>query len=343
MLRTRAADRPRPGAAADAPPVSVLLCTYNGADHLSEQIRSYFAQSHWNWSLLVSDDGSTDGTLDMLADLKRTTARAVDVVQGPRRGATPNFLSLICRPEVRDGYVALSDQDDIWLSHKLERAIAALEAVPPDVPAVYGSRTRVVDRGLRPIRLSPRFRRAPSFRNALVQNIAGGNTLVLNAAARRLVAAAGPDQDVVSHDWWIYLLVTGHGGRFIYDPEPGLLYRQHGANLVGHNRSLRGLVKRLGSLHRGRYWGLIGDNLRALERSGRLLSPENRRLVAEFRALMDGPPLGKPLAFRRLGLHRQAPLETGLLHLGLLTGRSIGPRPAAAAPEPVDGRRRFTG
>ncbi|HUF57520.1 MAG TPA: glycosyltransferase family 2 protein [Thermohalobaculum sp.] len=325
--------------------MSVLLCTYNGSEHLSEQIKSYFAQSHWNWSLHVSDDGSTDGTLEILAELRRTTARVVDieVVAGPGRGATPNFLSLICRNDVHDGYVALSDQDDIWLSHKLERAVAALEAVPEDVPAVYGSRTRVVDRGLRPIRLSPLFRRQPSFRNALVQNIAGGNTLVLNAAARRLVVAAGPDQDVVSHDWWIYLLVTGHGGRFIYDPEPGLLYRQHGRNLVGHNRSLRGLVKRFRSLHRGRYWRLIGDNLRALERSGRLLSPENRRLVAEFRALMEGPALAKPLAFHRLGLHRQAPVETGLLHLGLLTGRSGHPgAPGVPEPEPLDGRRRLT-
>jgi hypothetical protein len=51
----------------------------------------------------------------------------------------------------------------------------------------------------------------PSFRNALVQSIAGGNTMVFNVALKRLIENAGP-LDVPSHDWWVYILVTGSGG-----------------------------------------------------------------------------------------------------------------------------------
>ena len=86
--------------------------------------------------------------------------------------------------------------------------------------------------------MSPLFRRPPSFRNALVQSLAGGNTMVLNRPARDLVALASRRARFVSHDWWAYLLVTGAGGAVHYSAKPLVRYRQHAHNLVGANTSL---------------------------------------------------------------------------------------------------------
>ena len=94
-----------------------------------------------------------------------------------------------------DSWIAFADQDDQWLAGKLSRAIAALAAKDPEVPALYCSRTWITDENLRGRRLSPSRPKPPGFANALVQNIAGGNTIVLNGAASKLIAAAAGDPD----------------------------------------------------------------------------------------------------------------------------------------------------
>ena len=87
-----------------------------------------------------------------------------------------------------------------------------LQTVPRGTPALYGARTLLIDPEGAYLGRSPLFCRPPTFRNALVQNIAGGNTMVFNEAARRLLMAAGSAVQVPSHDWWLYLLTTAGGG-----------------------------------------------------------------------------------------------------------------------------------
>lgn len=314
------------------PPVSILLGTLNGARYLPAQLQSYLDQSHANWTLHVSDDGSADETLDILEHFRMRTSRDVWISTGLKQGFAANFLSLICDRRTGEGFVAFSDQDDVWLPRKLERALHALQSVPAAVPAVYGGRTQIVDSTLAPIRLSRLFRRPPSFRNAILQNISGGNTMVLNPAAVRLVRQAGADLDPVSHDWWIYQLITGHGGSFIYDPEPHVLYRQHGGNLVGENQSLFALRDRLQSLRNGRYWSWLDRNLDALQRNQDLLAPGNRRLVAELTRLVRASFAQRCTTFFRLGIHRQRACETWLLSLALLA-RGGEQLPAGLGPD----------
>lgn len=81
--------------------------------------------------------------------------------------------------------------NDIWETDKLQRAVARLSAVPHGTPAVYCSRTRVVDANDQPICMSPLFAKTPRFANALMQNIGGGNTMVFNEAVRQLLIKAG--------------------------------------------------------------------------------------------------------------------------------------------------------
>ena len=219
------------------PKVAILLCTYHGQHYLADQLDSFAAQSYPNWEVLASDDGSQDNTHAILEAYRGQWGHdRLAIHFGLARGFAANFLSLTCKSSIKADYYAYSDQDDIWEADKLQRAMSWLLTIPEDVPALYCSRTRLVDAHNRDIGYSPLFTKPPSFANALMQNVGGGNTMVFNNAARALLCEAGADADVVTHDWWAYLLVSGCGKVF-YDACPSLRYRQHGGNLVGMNSS----------------------------------------------------------------------------------------------------------
>ena len=211
--------------------VAILMCTYNGAFYLQDQLDSIKTQKYRNWYLYVSDDDSKDSMQDILHAFEAKTGQ-LRISQGPRSGFCQNFLSLICDSSIKADYYALSDQDDIWSEDKLLRAVKALSDISCETPALYCSRTRLIDENNNEIGLSPLFKRAPDFRNALVQNIGSGNTMVFNHAARKLILEASSGINPVVHDWFLYMVVSGCGGVMIYDPVPSLRYRQHTANLI---------------------------------------------------------------------------------------------------------------
>ena len=100
-------------------------------------------------------------------------------------------MSLNCRADIDTEFFAYADQDDIWEADKLERAMKWLQTVPRHIPALYGSRTQLVDERNQYIGYSPLFGRSPSFENALVHNVAGGNPMVFHRAAPRHRRRAG--------------------------------------------------------------------------------------------------------------------------------------------------------
>lgn len=287
--------------------VAILLAHYNGAAMLGEQLQSLSAQTHRDWSLILSDDGSSDAWMDIATDFtKSEPGRRIWLTNGPRRGFAQNFASLIALAGPSVPYAAFCDQDDVWCPAKLETAIAALKTVSPGQPALYCGRTMVVDQNLQPLHMSPYFARPPDFRNALVQNIGGGNTMVLNRAALDLLQDTIHHTDgIVSHDWWTYQLVSGAGGEVIYDPEPHVLYRQHAGNLVGANGGWRARVARLLRLLKGEFRAWNTANTAALEKSKHWLTPEARDTLAQFSKARQGR-LGVRLAsLSRSGAYRQ--------------------------------------
>lgn len=303
--------------------VVILLALYNGAARLREQLDSLADQTHRAWSLVVSDDGSED---DGPAVLRRFAEdhpdRAVTLIPGPRMGFAQNFLHLLRAADPEAEFVSFCDQDDVWMADKTARAVAALKAVESGVPALYCGRTLHCDEGLRPLRPSPLFTRPPSFRNALVQNIGGGNTVVLNRAAFRMLAAASTRVEaIVSHDWWMYQLVSGSGGTVIYDREPGLLYRQHDGNAVGANGTARTAAQRFLRVMQGRFRDWNDQNIAALSANEDLLTPENREILATFRKERGSPMPRRLRMMRSLGLHRQTRRDNLALWFAVLTGR----------------------
>lgn len=220
--------------------ITIVMCTYNGKRFLQEQLDSIAQQTFQNWKLLVSDDGSSDQTLELIQQFSdRYPAGKVLVFQGPKSGFAKNFLSALSRPQLDTPYIAFADQDDVWLSDKLERAFNTLESLDQQEPLLYASRTCFVDEHNDVLGKSTLFSKAPSFYNALVQSIGGGNTMLFNQAALRLVLRYTNGAAIISHDWWLYILVSAFSGVTVYDPRPTVLYRQHGNNLMGMNTGLR--------------------------------------------------------------------------------------------------------
>jgi glycosyltransferase involved in cell wall biosynthesis len=284
--------------------VTVLLATWNGARHLVAQLDSIAAQTDWDRiDLVASDDGSSDGTLALLAEAATKWRRGrFEVVTGPERGFAENFRSLLCR-EVATRLVAFSDQDDLWLPGKLSVAAAALGQ--DDAPALYCGRTLLVDAENRELGLSPLFRQPTGFANALVQSIAGANTMVLNRAGFELVGEAAARSGFVSHDWFCYQLIAGAGGRVVYDPVPQVRYRQHGDNLVGANTGWPARLDRLRRAWGGRFVEWNDRNIETLRAAEDLLVPEARRRLREFESARHGKLLARLQHLRQAGVYRQ--------------------------------------
>ncbi|WP_046802978.1 glycosyltransferase family 2 protein [Achromobacter sp. LC458] len=295
--------------------VAILLCTYNGGTYLAEQLASFREQSHTAWKVWVSDDGSTDNTHDVLAAHREAWgADRLAVFPGPRKGFAANFMSLVCREEISADYYAMSDQDDIWHADKVERAVRWLNTVPADVPALYCTRTELVDDNGEKLGYSPLFKRPPSFANAMVQNVAGGNTMVFNDAARDLLKAAGANVQVVAHDWWVYIVVSACGGKVFYDPTPSLLYRQHAENLIGANAGVGARLVRIGKLFQGHLKAWIDQHVIAIQPLLARLPPDNRSLFNRFTTARQRSLIPRVFGILRSGIYRQ----TGLGNIGLL-------------------------
>ena len=209
--------------------VQVLLSTYNGQKYLKELMDSVLTQDYPNLEILVRDDGSSDNTLNILK--KYSDLKNVQILQGENIGAIKSFFKLLQLSSPDAEYIALCDQDDVWKKDKVSRAISFLERCSRNIPAMYCSRTTIVDEKLKTIGYSQIPKHKPCFNNALVQNIATGCTIVINDVARRLISKEFP-MSVRMHDWWIYQIVSAFG-EIIYDNESRILYRQHSSNIVG--------------------------------------------------------------------------------------------------------------
>lgn len=315
-------ENPHLSSIARSPLVAILLCTFNGARFLAEQLDSLESQTHQNWVVIASDDGSTDQTLEILQQYQaKWPAGKLTIRGGPQKGFCQNFLSLACDPEIRADYYAFCDQDDVWLSAKLEVALSNIIANQSvDVPYLYCGRTKYVTENLKPCGMSPLFVFPPSFRNALVQSIAGGNTMVFNQSAKDIIEKVGA-VDVPSHDWWLYQLISGVEGQVFYDREPQLLYRQHEFGLVGENNSFSAKMERIWMLLQGRFQDWNTQNIHALKQVNHLLVKNHQEILKMFELLRGAGIKDRFRLLEICGLYRQTRKGTFSLYIATLIGK----------------------
>lgn len=301
------------------PTLDIVMCTYNGAAFIDAQLQSFVDQTHADWRLWVSDDHSTDATRDKITAFAQAHPdRRIHVVDGPGQGSAVNFLSVVARSELAGAWVAFSDQDDVWFPDKLSRAVAMLRATPN---AVYAARTLHTDAELNVTKGSPRHRRPYGFGNALVQNVLGGNTMVIPPGMTDILRQslhAAQLANVQFHDWWVYLVATGVGATIINDAEPALYYRQHADNIMG--AAVDGKLSRLQMLRSREYAGWIDRNVSALDALTPLLTPDNAALLARFCAWRTKPALLRR-APQAVGLYRQTLAGNAVLRALARIGR----------------------
>lgn len=300
------------------PTVCILMSTYNGEKFLAEQLQSIADQTHKNWRMVISDDGSSDNTLTIAKQYQTKWGNdRLEIRQGPQEGFCQNFLSMACDTQIRADLYAYSDQDDVWIADKLARAVAYFSTSNKSLlPIAYGSRTQIVDEALKPLGFSPEFTLPRTFRNALVQNISGGNTQVFNQATKDLLEQAGR-QKVASHDWWLYQIVKGAGGIFYYDPFPSLLYRQHSNAAFGTNATFRAKIERVFYVLNGRFKNWNDLNYKALCNVRHLLTQDNQDVLDIFATFRGARLRDRIRLLEVCGLYRQT--WQGTLSLWLAT------------------------
>ncbi|MEF9964701.1 MAG: glycosyltransferase family 2 protein [Comamonas sp.] len=216
--------------------MAILLSTFNGEQFLPAQLDSLLAQSHAACDIWVRDDGSSDQSLAIVQRYAAAHSQ-IQVCAGANLGFVASFYELLQNVGAGYDFYFFCDQDDVWLPSKVSRALMLLDG--QQGAALYCSRTQYVDRDLQPIGPSPDYDRSCiGWGNALVQNIATGCTVALNAAARERLLSKGPGF-CLAHDWWAYLVVSAFGS-VVFDSESHILYRQHGRNTIGMQK--QGLV-----------------------------------------------------------------------------------------------------
>ena len=257
--------------------IQILMSTYNGEKYLRSQLNSIIAQTVQDMTLLIRDDGSTDGTIKIVQEYQRQYSW-ISYYQGENIGVQRSFLELIQNSDPKADYVALSDQDDEWLPKKLERAIWCLSNMntAPETPLLYCSDKQIVDANLKALHVTMKFPvKKASFGNALVQNICTGCTAVMNQSLATLIKKYYPihSNNMIMHDWWLYLTASCFG-QVYYDNHSYIMYRQHKNNVYGaitnHHallrhrineiRKPRGAICRQAKLFENVYWNILNQD-----------------------------------------------------------------------------------
>ena len=196
---------------------------------------SILNQDYKEISLLIRDDGSIDGTVDILKEYAQNY-RDIDYYVGENLGVQNSFFDLMKRADKRADYYAFADQDDVWLPEKIKKAVELLEREGEKKdkrePLLYGGRVTYASENLEYTKeMIFHNRKVPGFGNALVENIFIGCTEVFNKELLQLVILHIPKCEIL-HDWWLYLSASCFGS-VIYDQNSYLFYRQHLSNQVG--------------------------------------------------------------------------------------------------------------
>ena len=302
-----------------SPHLAILMCTYNGENFLEEQLDSIENQDYKNWTLYVNDDGSKDTTLDILKRYqKKWGVKRLHIRRGPQKGFSQNFLQIICDKKINADLYFLSDQDDVWMPHKLSHTLQKLAKLDLLKPTLYCARTTYVSSDAKKILgESDLFLRPPSFRNAIVQSLAGGNTMAFNNALKK-IASQFKEAEIVSHDWWLYIVNELSGGKTLYDTESTILYRQHSRSLIGANTGFLAKLRRLRMLIMGVYRDYNSKHLDTFNQINLTSTKANIKLIDDFFIKRDKAMLERLRMIGDLGLYRQTLDGQIALYLGAI-------------------------
>lgn len=260
----------------------MLLACRNGAPWIGEQLNSILAQQDIDLRIAVSDDASTDETVELVRQLQerdsRITLRTSTVPSGSAGG---NFRRLFRDIDSTDfDYVALSDQDDIWEPEKLAVALRSLQG---SGASGYSCATRSIwDNGRERLVRQDRHLRSADF---LFEGAGQGCTFVIRkdffAEVQLFCRTHIAETEALHfHDWLIYVLARAWNLEWHFDPAAWIRYRQHENNEIGSRGSLKAITDRLAKIRNGWYANQIDAALRVAAKAA-----PNSNIIRNFSSI----------------------------------------------------------
>lgn len=218
--------------------VDILLATYNGEKYLKEQLDSIINQTYKDFRLIISDDGSTDSTCDILEEYVKKDSRIIIYCQKKNLGVTKNFEFLLSK--VENDFFMFSDQDDIWKKDKIEKCLnkinesnadlvySDLEVVDEDLNITYESYWKLKG-------FDTKVRKYNNFNSLYLNNFITGCTILSKKEWIEKVLPVPSGSEFVIFDYWLALMISQEG-KMVYVDEPLLQYRQHKKNTIGSKK-----------------------------------------------------------------------------------------------------------
>lgn len=228
--------------------ISIALCTYNGEHYIKEQLESIINQTLPPDEIIICDDCSKDNTKAEIKSVLGHWNGSWEFIENDKNlGFKKNFQKAIslCNGDI----IFLSDQDDVWLSDKIEKMVKIFKSDPNCILAFHD--VKIVDSNLKEIRPSfwnmLNFNPQPFFKMdysiLLMKNVIQGSAC---AFRKKLFIHANPFPDDVLHDYWLALVAAASGEKICPVNEKLALYRQSGHNAIGAKEDLSLREKLLG-------------------------------------------------------------------------------------------------
>ena len=213
--------------------VAVIMSTYNGEKYIREQIDSILNQSDVEVELFIRDDGSQDGTVDIIRKYEKNNGN-VHLEVGTNLGFRQSFMQKLLSVKGFEFY-AFSDQDDFWEKEKLYQGCMNLKEVKGSIPAVYYSNLNVADENLRILGKTKLENRVHSLESVLLRRSIAGCTMVFNDRLREVIIRHNISEEMLKrgHDSFLMTLCYAIGGDVICDSNAYIKYRQHSNNTSG--------------------------------------------------------------------------------------------------------------
>lgn len=221
--------------------VLVMLSTYNGERYIKEQLDSLYKQKNVNIYIVIRDDGSTDGTVNILKEYKSKYGKMTVSVED-NIGCKRSFYKLIQMASTMEksfDYYAFCDQDDVWDDDKLISAVKMLEQSNNEY-RLYYSAARCVDNDMNLVKVLP-INTGDSLASIIISSHSLGCTQVFNKAVllkanhinEIILPSISVGDYIPQHDTWVLVTAKSLGGYIFYDSDSHINYRQHAGNVVG--------------------------------------------------------------------------------------------------------------
>ena len=226
--------------------VLVVMSSYNGEKYIKEQIDSILKQEKVDVTLFIRDDGSNDTTSNIVEKYADEYPNVFCDI-GENWGFRRSFYNTLLSVKGNFDYYAFSDQDDVWDSEKLYKAVCCLENEKREVK-LYASGLKVTDSNLNFMYENKFPKLQIAYGSALSRQRLAGCTMVFSKELVnmcKLLKMTNEMGDLFSHDGAIYYICLACGGNVIFKEESYINFRRHGGTVTEHGK---GYKKRISSV-----------------------------------------------------------------------------------------------